>query len=124
MTKNELKKYLMLYSKISKFAEENHSVCVIKRWGRKQKIDIPEWVDKLPEIFEIIESENNFLLTSVIEKAYKKGINDRVIITELPVTESGYYRLKRKIEDKIYQLLILYNCVSEEDILNNKIIDW
>ena len=124
MTKKELKYFLKLYPTIEKAIENKVSKIEILIYGRKKKIEIPLWVHKLTDIFtQIIESEDNSLVSHIIEKAYKRGEDDRKVILRLPISESGYYRLKRRIEEKIYELYIVDGDVNQEEILNNKIVD-
>ena len=48
---------------------------------------------------------------------YRQGIEDKSVFLDLPITESGYYRLKRKLEEKIYGLYIVCGEVTQEEIL-------
>ena len=122
MTKKELKVYLRLYPLISNAVSKRLSHYEVILYGRKKKIVIPKWLYKIENFFEeIVKSEKDFVIEEIIEKKYRQGKNDKSIIMNLPVTESGYYRLRRLIENKIYDLYIFYGDVTEEDILKNKI---
>ena len=123
MTKKELKKFLLIYPKIAQAVTEKMKCCVFTLYGRKKRVSIPEWSYKITQIFKIIEAENNSIVKTIIEKIYIKGKNDKELIQTLPVTESSYYRIKRKIEDKIYQLYILFGYVTESEISSNRIIE-
>ena len=100
MTRKELKYYLRMYPLISKAIRQNlHSADVII-YGRKKRIAIPDWLYKINDIFAVISSPGeNALLSEILELAYKSGEEDKRVIALLPVTESGYYRLKRQIEE-------------------------
>ena len=44
-------------------------------------------------------------------------------MSELPISESTYYRYKQKFEEKIYQLYIELGYVTREEILRTKITE-
>ncbi|MGN1099809.1 MAG: hypothetical protein ACI4S9_05650 [Christensenellales bacterium] len=43
-------------------------------------------------------------------------------MSRLPISESGYYRLKREIENKIYELYIVDGDVTQDEILKEKVL--
>ena len=69
-------------------------------------------------INELLKTDSD-TVRQIIEFSYIKGCKDREVIMRLPVSDSGYYRIKRYIEEKIYELCIVYGYVTEEDILRN-----
>ncbi len=109
---------------IKKPVNERKSTTEIQLYGRRKKIDIPDWCWRIEEIFQkTIIAENNFIVSEIINKVYRKGLDDKCVFLELPISESGYYRLKRKIEEKIYELYIVSGDVGEEEILKNKLME-
>ena len=71
---------------------------------------------------QILSVDENEIVKEIIEKVYRKGADDKVLLSGLPVTESGYYRLKRKLEGKIYELYIVRGDVTQDEILSNKLL--
>ena len=51
------------------------------------------------------------------------GYSDKRLLTELPLSESGLYRVKSKIEDKVYQLYIVNGFVTLDEVISNKIVE-
>lgn len=122
MKKEELKHYLNLYNLLKEAIKKGERETNIKLYGRKKKVKIPEWLYKLEDIFEkIIYFEDDKLVAKVINRVYRHGDKDKRVMTSLLITESGDYRLKRKIEEKIYELYILSGDVTADEIYNNKI---
>ena len=112
MKKAELKEYLQIYSKIVTALKGGKAYTCIYRNNRKQKIIFMEWAYRLPEyIREIIWAEEDV-----------KGRTDREVLSDIPISESSYYRYKRKFEEKLYELFIVDGYVSREEILKNKIM--
>ena len=124
MIKKELKHYLNMYPMIRTGAEKKSSSIETEIYGRKRMIETPMWTYNLEEtLAKITESEKDIIISQIIEQVYRQGETDKRLITRLPVTESGYYRLKRKIEEKIYELYIVNGSVTENEILSNKICE-
>ena len=124
MIKKELKHYLNMYPMIRTGAEKKSSCIETEIYGRKRMIETPMWTYNLEEtLAKITESEKDIIISQIIEQVYRQGETDKRLITRLPVTESGYYRLKRKIEEKIYELYIVNGSVTENEILSNKICE-
>ena len=122
MTKEELKKILQLYSKIYREVHEGRQEVIIELYGRKHFIKIPVWAGRLEGfIQEIILNEKDEYFSKIIIDCYLKGRKDKSILSDNPISESTYYRWKRRFEDKIYQLFILEGVVSKNEIINNKI---
>lgn len=124
MQKNSLRKYLKLYHLIIKPIREKKGEAEIRLYGRRKRIVIPDWCLKIEEIFQkILSAENNYIIKEIVEKVYRQGIDDKRLFLTLPITESGYYRLKRKFEEKVYELFISSGDVTQNEILENKLIE-
>ena len=117
MTKSDLKEILKDYSVIQKSIGNENTQVHIKRYRKELCIELPPWIRGVEcSINKLLKSENDFVC-KIIELSYIKGCKDREIIMQLPISDSGYYRMKRYIEEKIYELCIVYGYVSEEDVL-------
>ena len=124
MTKAELRKVLQVYSKISKDIKQRKREAVCTHYGRRYVILIPEWAWLLDEFIEkIITCEQDEYFTKVINDCYVKGYKDKTVLSEIPLSESTYYRWKRKFEEKLYELYIVAGLVSKGEIINNKILN-
>lgn len=124
MTKAELRKLLQVYSKISKDIKQRKREAVCIHYGRRYIISIPEWAWLLDEFIEtIIISEEDSCFSKAINDCYIKGFKDKTVLSEIPLSESTYYRWKRKFEEKIYELYIDAGFVSKNEIINNKILE-
>ena len=118
-----MRKFLGIYHLIQDDVKEERTETVIQLYGRKKKICIPEWFFKIEDVFQqILSVDENEIVKEIIEKVYRKGADDKVLLSGLPVTESGYYRLKRKLEGKIYELYIVRGDVTQDEILSNKLL--
>lgn len=123
MTKAELKRILQLYSKISRGILERKDKVVSSHYGRKHIIQIPKWAHLLADfIREVINQEDDKYFSKVMIDCYMKGKKDRIILLENPISESTFYRWKRKFEEKLYELYILEGYVSKTEIIDNKIL--
>ena len=121
MTKGELKQVLKDYAVIRNSIESENAVVVIKRYRNELHFKLPPWIRGVERgIIELLKTESS-LVRQIIELSYIKGCKDRDVIMRLPVSDSGYYRIKRYIEEKIYELCIVYGYVTEDDILRNGI---
>lgn len=124
MTKRELKEMLHYYSRLhDEIASGKRRAKIIDR-GRNKTVIIPEWA-YLMEVFitEISEYEKDKIFSRMIEYSVIEGKNDKDVLSRLPLSESGYYRQKRKFEEKLYELFIAAGYVSREEILKNKITE-
>ena len=121
--KAELKEYLQIYSKIVTAIKGGKANTCIYRNNRKQKIIFKEWAYRMPEyISEIKQAEKDALLSEVIEKSVVAGKSDREVLSDMPISESSYYRNKGKFEEKLYELFIVDGYVSREEIIKNTIM--
>ena len=78
----------------------------------------------MPDYIEdVIKNEDNPLFTYIIRESVILEKTDKKMLLKIPVSESSYYRYKRKFENKLYGLLIVAGYVTREEILNAKIID-
>ena len=125
MTKEELKKILKLYHKIARQIHEKKSEAIGEHYGRKYVIHIPEWAWLLEDFIKtVIDSEENLFFSKVMTECYIKGEKDKFILTRNPISESTFYRWKRKFKEKIYELYIANGIVNKNEIIKNKILDW
>jgi hypothetical protein len=121
VTRAELKQILKDYAVIRDSVEKGNTFVVIKRYRSKLPVQLPPWVSGVRRgISELLKTECD-TVREIIKLSYFKGCKDREVIMRLPVSDSGYYRIKRYIEEKIYELCIVYGYVSEQDILRNGI---
>ena len=124
MTKSELKKILQLYNKISLEARLRKNEAIKEHYGRKYIIEIPNWTWRLEDfIKEVVSNEQDTYFSKAITDCYIRGKKDKSILSENPISESTYYRWKRKFEDKIYELCILEGLVSKKEIIQDKILN-
>ena len=124
MTKRELKEILHYYSRIREEIVSGKRRAKITDRGRNKTVIIPEWA-YLMEVFitEIVEKEKDKIFGRMIEYSVRQGKTDKEVLSRLPLSESGYYRQKRKFEEKLYELFIAAGYVSREEILKNKITE-
>ena len=107
MTKEEIKHYLLLYHEIKDTLGEDVQEVEIKQYGRKKRLKIVPWINRLRRcIEEIIAHEKDILAVKMIRENVVYGKKDKDVMKKLPVSESTYYRWKRKLVDKIYDWYI------------------
>ncbi len=124
MKKKEIKSCLKVYSKLKDGLKEGKTEFEIKEKGRKRKLSFSEDIYKIKEyVEELMISEWDPLVKTVIHKSVIEGRNDRAIVMKLPISESTYYRWKRRFTEKIYELYIAEGYVSKEEILKDSISD-
>lgn len=124
MRKAELKRILQLYHQISREIHEKQSEAIKEHYGRKYRIKIPEWAWRLETfINEVVETEEDEYFTKIMIDSYVKGKSDKAILAENPISESTFYRWKRKVEEKLYELYIAEGLVSKDEIMDNKILN-
>lgn len=113
MFKKELKQCLQHYSKIARSLQNKEKIVRLK---------IMPWMYKLPNILNQIKHvEKNEVVKKIIKQSIEEGKNDREIFVNLAMSESTYYRCKRKILEKIFNLYILSGEVTFEEIINERI---
>ena len=124
MQKRKLKQFLNLYPLLIDYIKAKQTEVKIQIHGRKKKLNIPIWFLKIEDILQkITEAEEDGVVKEIIDRVYRKGMDDRCVFNDLPITESSYYRLKRKIEEKIYELYIASGDVTQDEILEEKIVN-
>lgn len=121
MTRKELKKMLTVYPKIRRAVQEEKPYTVIERYGRKQRIELPHWLQGVEKSVETILQIGDEVVRTILDRAYLKGDNDAHIFMRMPTSESGYYRIKKAIVTQIYELCIAYGYVTETDIMQNRL---
>ena len=122
MFRAELKNYMKHYHKILNAVRENRSEITVGRYGQKKKLLLPEWTKKLEGyVEEILASEPNPIFQKVIRENLIEGKTDSKIFSELPISESGYYRYKRIFMERLYELYISEGMVTREEILKESI---
>ena len=109
-----------LYPKVKDHLHLKITNVTIEIYRRKKQIIIPKWVFMLDGILKVLIEQSTPTISKIIEMIYLEGLNDNYIITQLPISESGFYREKRKIENKIFEVLILLGFVSIYEIINEK----
>lgn len=119
MTKLELKRILSLYSKIRRAVLIGESTAVIEKYGRKKSIEIPSWAYGIEKSICSIMRSGDEIVRQITEKLYLKGYKDHEVYMDLPVSESGFYRIKKSIEERIYEMCIVYGYVTENEIISN-----
>lgn len=124
MHKRMLKHFLNLYPLLIDYIKAKQTEAKIQIYGRKKKLNIPMWFLKIEDMLQkIMGAEKDVVVKEIIDKVYRKGTDDKEVLKDLPITESSYYRLKRKIEEKIYELYIASGDVTLDEILEDKIIN-
>lgn len=121
MTKAELGYILQRYRFIAKALNKNQPEISFYVGNRKEKIVID---DKIKAVFSIIDDvmqTEESMITNIMRYRFKLGYTDEKIISGVPLSRSTYYRIKRTIEDKIYQCCILRGLVSYDELMSNKI---
>ena len=82
MKKNALRKFLGIYHLIQDDVKEERTETVIQLYGRKKKICIPEWFFKIEDVFQqILSVDENEIVKEIIEKVYRKGADDKVLLS-------------------------------------------
>ena len=122
MTKKELKQILLLYTQVEKALLRKMETVEIKKNRRKERITIKSWMYKLPEIIGLIEeNENDAIVKTIIKMNIRKRENDKRVLQNIAVSESTYYRLKRQIVEKIYNMYVILGEVKLKEILSEQI---
>ena len=121
MTKAELGYLLQRYRFIAKALNKNQQKISFYVGNRKETIIIDERVKAVISIVDDVLRSEKAMIAQIIRYRFKLGYSDEKIILSLPLSRSTYYRLKRTIENKIYQLCIYRGLVSYDELLNEKI---
>lgn len=121
MKKSELRWFIQIYAEMEKALLNRSETVEIKRNRRIERIKIKSWMYRLPEYLALIEQAENYTIREIIKRSIRKGERELKIIHSVAVSESTYYRWKKQILDKIYDLYILSEDVTLEEILSEKI---
>ena len=119
MTKLELKRILSFYSKIRRSVIMGESTAVIEKYGRKKIVEIPPWGFGIERSIRSIMKTSDPIVCKIAEQLYLKGYKDHEVYVNLPISVSGFYRIKKSIEERIYEMCIVYGYVTENEIISN-----
>ncbi len=119
MKKQTLKKYLKIYSKIRNDILEEKKYSIITFYNHKRTIMLPTWLSKVECYLNLIADKNDFIYKQIIYLSYFCGITDVKVALEISISIATLYRIKSKIEEVLFELLILDGLVDKSDILNN-----
>lgn len=84
-------------------------------------IALDNQVEIIFSIIDDIMNNESKLIVKIMKYWLKRGYSDERIILNVPLSRSSYYRIKRTIENKIYQCCIKRGLVSYKELLNEKI---
>lgn len=121
MKKSELKNFIQVYSELKSMLSESDATIIIKKKRQKVRVEIKPWMCKFSEYLSLIERTENNTIREIIRRSIAQGEKDLKVWQSVAVSESTYYRLKKQIVDKIYNLFILEGEVKMEEILEEKI---
>ena len=119
MTKSDLKQILSVYPKIRNAIIKGKKQVSIIKYRRKKNIEIADRIKSFENYFNVLIKNENAVIAEIIDKAYFQGLKATEIIMNSPISECGYYRIKKSIEEKIYELLIADGFVTKNEIINN-----
>ena len=120
MTRRELKHILKRYGVLTEASTSQERSVSYRTTKRNREILLPDWSCHLPNIIdEILCSEHDDVVKMII-RGYLGGKKDYEVIGSAPVTESGYYRIKKAFEERVYEMFILLGYVTKEEILSEK----
>ena len=121
MKKSELKNFIQVYSELKSMLSERNATIIIKKKRQKVRVEIKPWMYRFSEYLSLIERTENNTIREIIRRSIAQGGKDLKVWQSVAVSESTYYRLKKQIVDKIYNLYILEGEVKMEEILEEKI---
>ena len=88
----------------------------------RSRVRVAPWAYKLKDIISaVISAETEPLAAEMIELCIVRGKSDKAILSEMPLSESTFYRWKQRFTEKVYELLIQGGEVSRQEILKNSI---
>lgn len=123
MTKKMVRKYLKIYPSLEECVKSGKTELIVIKNGRKRRVELISDAYKIVEYMDlIIKSEGNFVYDILI-KSIIKGIPNKVVISRKPISDAAFYRMKKKLVNKIYELYILDGFVAQEEILSVPIED-
>lgn len=121
MKKSELKNFIQVYSELKSMLSESDATVIIKKKRQKVRVEIKPWMYRFSKYLSLIEQKENNTIKEIIRRSIEQGEKDLKIWQSVAVSESTYYRLKKQIVDKIFNLYILEGEVKMEEILEEKI---
>lgn len=121
MKKSELKNFIQVYSELKSMLSESDATIIIKKKSQKVRIEIKPWMYRFSKYLSLIKQTENNTVREIIRRSVEQGEKDLKVWQSVAVSESTYYRLKKQIVDKIYNLYILEGEVKMEEILKEKI---
>ena len=121
MKKSELKNFIQVYSELKSMLSESDATVIIKKKRQKVRVEIKPWMYRFSKYLSLIEQKENNTIREIIRRSIEQGEKDLKIWQSVAVSESTYYRLKKQIVDKIFNLYILEGEVKMEEILEEKI---
>ena len=121
MKKSELKNFVQIYAEIKNTLIKRSDVVEIIKRNRKVRVKIKPWMYKFPEFLNLVEKSENHTVREIIRRNIENGEKDLTIWQSVALSESTYYRWKKQIGDKIYNLYVLAGDVRLEEILEGRI---
>ena len=121
MKKSELKNFVQIYAEIKNALIKRSDVVEIIKRNRKVRVKIKPWMYKFPEFLNLVEKSENHTVREIIRRNIENGEKDLTIWQSVALSESTYYRWKKQIVDKIYNLYVLAGDVRLEEILEGRI---
>lgn len=122
MLREELKIYLKYYPKVVRAIKERRQEITIGRYGQKKTIAFPEWTKRLEGyVEEVLKGESSPTAQEIIRESVMKGRADWKVMLDISISESSYYRMKRMITERIYELYISEGMVTREEILQESV---
>lgn len=121
MKKSELKNFVQIYAEIKNALIKRSDVVEIIKRNRKVRVKIKSWMYKFPEFLNLVEKSENHTVREIIRRNIENGEKDLTIWQSVALSESTYYRWKKQIVDKIYNLYVLAGDVRLEEILEGRI---
>ena len=119
--KSELKNFVQIYAEIKNALIKRSDVVEIIKRNRKVRVKIKPWMYKFPEFLNLVEKSENHTVREIIRRNIENGEKDLTIWQSVALSESTYYRWKKQIVDKIYNLYVLAGDVRLEEILEGRI---
>lgn len=121
MTKSELKKFVQVYAEVKESLFERSEVAEIVKRNCKVRIKIKPWMYKFPKFLSMVEGSENRTVKEIIRRSIENGEKDLTIWQSIALSESTYYRWKKQVVEKIYNLYVLAGDVKIEEILEERI---
>ena len=121
MKKSELKNFVQIYAEIKNALIKRIEVVEIIKRNRKVRVKINPWMYKFPEFLNLVGRSENHTVREIIRRNIENGEKDLTIWQSVALSESTYYRWKKQIVDKIYNLYVLAGDVRLEEILEGRI---